>query len=107
MIRLVFTIQRETLQFVVEDKTIKYTDRRWRSWVSVLPKDPGLKKKIIMSRNAIPLTVLKLFDFTESEIAEYNSAKDEEELSNLIIRDASTKGCKLEKKEKVQDKIYL
>jgi hypothetical protein len=107
MIRLIFTIQRETLQFIVENKTLKYTDRRWRKWISVLPKDPELKKKIIMSRNAIPLTVLKLFDFTPEEIAEYTACNDDEDLAKIVIRDAALKGCKLEKKENITNPVYL
>lgn len=46
-----------------------------------------------MSRNTIPAMLINMFRFTEEEIKEYNDAKDEEALAQIIIRDAKQKGC--------------
>lgn len=99
MIRLVFTINRETLQFVVKEKNIYYTDRKWKNYIQCIPKDPKLIKKILMSRNKIPLMLARLFELSKEEKAEYDKAETEEELSTIIIKDAKLKGCKLVKKE--------
>jgi len=99
MIKLVFTINRETLQFLVKDKNVYYTDRKWKNWVQCIPKDPTLIKKILMSRNKIPLTLVRLFDLSEKEQAEYDNAKDDDALSSIIIRDAKLRGLLLVRKE--------
>jgi len=99
LIRLVFTINRETLQFVVKEKNIYYTDRKWKNYIQCIPKDPKLIKKILMSRNKIPLMLARLFELSKEEKAEYDKAETEEELSTIIIKDAKLKGCKLVKKE--------
>ena len=99
MIRLVFTINRETLQFVIKAKTIYYADRKWGSYVQCVPKDPNLVKRILMSRNKIPLTLIKLFDLNDKDQAEYDNAKTEEDLATIIIKDCKLKGCKFIRKE--------
>lgn len=98
MIRLAFTINREVLQFVVKEKEIYYTDKKWKKWVRCVPKDPKLSKMIRMSRNKIPAELLRLFELTDKEKKEYDNAKDEKELTDIIVRDAALKGCKLMKR---------
>jgi len=95
MIKLVFTINRETLQFLIKEKTIYYTDRKWKNWIQCIPKDPKLIRKIMMSRNKIPIFLARLFELNKQEQEEYDKAKTEEDLSTVIIRDAKLKGCKL------------
>lgn len=56
-----------------------------------------------MSRNRIPTSLLKLFNFSKAEIKEYTEAKDENEVVQLIIRDAKGKGCKLEQDMEVNN----
>ena len=95
MQRLVFTIQRETLHFIIKGKEIWYTDRYWKNYIRCLPRNEQLIKQIIMSRNKIPSFLSQLFNFSDKDIAEYDAAKDEEELAQLIIRDAKSKYCHL------------
>jgi hypothetical protein len=52
-----------------------------------------------MSRNQIPKFILKLFKLTPEEQKEYDEAPDDKALSEIIKRDASLKGCKLQKEE--------
>lgn len=99
MIKIVFTINRETLQFIIKDKIIYYTDRKWKNYVRCIPKDPKLIAKIIKSRNKIPLYLAKLFELSKKEQEEYDNAVTEEDLAVIIIRDGRLKGCKLVSKE--------
>ena len=57
-----------------------------------------------MSRNKIPPFLAQMFNFSEQELAEYEAATNEEQLANIIIRDAGLKGCKLVSNEEVQIK---
>ena len=104
MIRLVFTIGREVFQFAVKEKEIYYTDRKWKHFLRCIPKDPDIVKIVVMSRNQIPKFILRLFDLSKEEMKEYEEAKDEGALAEIIIRDASLKGCKLQKKEVIENK---
>ena len=99
IIHLSFTYNREVLNFLIKDREIYYTDRKWRAWIRCLPPPEDFINKIKMSRNNIPKYLANLFNFTEEEIKEYENAKDEEELSKIIIKDALSKGCRLLKKE--------
>lgn len=99
MIKLTFIINREVMRFIVEDKVIKYTDRKWKDWIQCVPYDPELEKKVLTSRNKYPNTILQFFNLSEKDWEEYNNAKTEEELANIIIRDAKMKGCKLLRRE--------
>lgn len=96
VIRLVFSFNREVLQFVVLKGEIFYTDRVWKNWLRIIPKDPKMKRMILMSRNKFPKHVISMFNLSEKELEEYKNAKDDEELSEIIIRDAKGKGCKFE-----------
>lgn len=95
--RLIFSLNREILQFRVKDKIISYTDRRWKDWIQCIPKDKKLIMRIKMSRNKIPQALADLFNLTPAEKKEYNEAKDDEELCKIVIRDCIRKGLKLEK----------
>ena len=95
-IRLVFSFNREVLQFVVLDKEIFYSDRVWKNWVRIIPKDPSIKRKLIMSRNKFPKHIISMFDLSKKELEEYKNAKDDEELVEIIIKDACKRGCKFE-----------
>ena len=101
MIKLVFSINRETLMFKVENRVIYYTDRKWKEFVRCVPKDELLLKKIMLSRNRIPQILVDIFDLTEKEQEEYESCKTDEEVAKMIIIDAKSKGCMLLKQEKI------
>jgi len=93
--KLAFTYNREMLNFLVRDKEIFYTDRKTKLWLRCLPPAPHIHKLIVNSRNKIPAFLETLFTFTKKEIKEYEAAKDEKELADIIIKDANGKGCRL------------
>lgn len=95
MIRLAFLINREVLNFAIQDKVIKYTDRKWGKWIQCVPKDPYFIMKIRMSRNRLPSFLINLFNLSDEEQAEYDAAKTDEEIAEIVKRDALKKGCKL------------
>jgi len=95
MILISFIYNREILNFAIKDKIIKYTDRKWRKWIQCVPKDKGFIKKIVFSRGKFPHFLIKMFKLSNKEQAEYDFAKTDEELSNIVIKDAKGKGCKL------------
>jgi len=99
MIKLVFTIGRETILFTIKDKNIYYLDRRFQEGIKIMPKDKEFDVKIIMSRNRIPKEIIELVRESNSgkNLEEYQNAPNDNELSKIIIRDAKTKGCVLQK----------
>lgn len=99
MIKLSFLFNREVLNFMIQDRVIRYKDRRWLEEIQCIPKDEKFVQRIIMSRNKLPNFLIDLFNLTEEEQAEYDNAKSDEELAGIIIRDAGLKGCQLIGKE--------
>lgn len=95
MIRLVFSANRELIHFLVIEKNVYYTDRKWATWIRCLPKPENFIQKIKLSRNKFPSFLVNLFNFSEQEIAQYSAAKDEAGIADLIVADAKTKGCRL------------
>ena len=93
MIKLAFNFNREPMHFIIKDREIYYSDRRWGNWVRCMPPPENFMKVVSLSRNRIPKYIINMFTFTEEEIKEYNEAKDEEALALIVIRDAKSKGC--------------
>ena len=93
MIRLVFNYNREPMNFIIKDKEIFYSDRRWGNWIRCMPPPENFMKVVALSRNRIPPFLINMFKFTDEEVKEYNEAKDEDALAEIIIRDAKSKGC--------------
>jgi len=95
MIHLSFLYDREPLNFVVKGREIYYTQRKLAqgSWVRCIPPPENFMKIIALSRNRIPSMLINMFKFTDEEIKEYNNAKDEQALAEIIIKDAKGKGC--------------
>ena len=102
MIKLTLTANREALTFLVKDKEIFYSDKNFgKMMVRCLPPNEKLAKVVSLSRNRMPEAIVSLFKFTEEELKEYEAAKNEEELAQIIIRDAASKGVVLRSKEVV------
>ena len=93
--RIVFTVNRELMHFIVNGKIVYYTDRKWGKWLQCLPENKEIKLAVQNSRNKIPAFLAQIFTLSKEEIIEYDAAKTEEQLAALIIRDAAIKGCKL------------
>ena len=95
-IRLIFTFNRQVLQFIVLNRDVFYADRVWKNWVRIVPKDERVIRKIKLSRNKIPIAIVNMFNLSKEELEEYNAARDDEHLAEIIINDARKKGCKYE-----------
>lgn len=95
MIKLTFMINREPMNFVIKGKEIHYAQRKFAAgtWVRCMPPPENFTRIVAMSRNKIPPMLVEMFKFTDEEIKEYEEAKTEEDLANIVIRDAKTKGC--------------
>lgn len=95
MIRLLFSFNREPLNFIVKDREIFYTQRTFgdKNWVRCMPPPENFKQIVALSRNRIPAMLINMFQFTEEEMKEYNDAKDEQALADIIIKDATSRGC--------------
>jgi len=103
MIKLVFTINREVFTIQINNKTIWYSDRKWKKPVKIIPKDEGFAKMVLMSRNKITKEMAKsitdLFSLTEEEQKEYDSANTDDELADICIKDVKKKGAILLRRE--------
>lgn len=88
MIRLVFSIQREIFTIIINNKHIWYSDRKFKRPIRMIPKD----------ENA-PTQLQNLFELTPKEEEEYEKAKTDEELADIIIHDCRENGAILLKKD--------
>jgi len=52
-------------------------------------------KKIVTSRNRIPIMMIDLINLTPEEIKEGQETKDDIGMYNLIVRDINSKGAKI------------
>jgi hypothetical protein len=95
MIKLILSRDRELLNFIILKKEVFYSDKRWDKWIRILPKDESLVKQIKLSRNRIPIFLADLFNLSKKELEEYENAKEEKELMEIIVKDAKLNGCLL------------
>jgi len=100
MIKLVFTVGRETISIEIKDKIITYQDRRFTKGFQFMPIKGNVEMISIMSRNRIPKEIVELMKESNSgkNLEEYNSAKDDEDLVIIVKRDAALKGCVFQKR---------
>jgi len=100
MIKLVFTIGRETISIEIENKIITYRDRRFTKGFQFMPIKGNVETISIMSRNRIPKEIVELMKESNSgkNLEEYNEAKDDEALVIIVKRDAALKGCVFQKR---------
>jgi hypothetical protein len=103
-IKLIFTRDREVFTIEICNRIIKYKDRKQPQSVQFMPKDPDIKRKIIMSRNRIPNYILELIEDANSghNLEEYQACKTDEDIVPIVIRDAKVKGCLLQKREDIE-----
>jgi hypothetical protein len=95
MIKLLFSINTETFTFLIERRSIYYTDRKWGVFIRCLPRPIDFITKIRNSRNKLPTALINFFSFTDKDLAEYDSCKTEDDLADMIVKDSKLKGCKL------------
>lgn len=104
-IKIAFIVNRETFRIEIKDKTIWYSDRRWDKSIRLIPKDENFMKKILLSRNTIPMVIKEMFNLTKKEIIEYEQAKTENDLADICIKDCRLKGARLIKKEVIEEDV--
>jgi len=99
MIKLMFEKQNQFFIITIDNKKILYWDKFegkvWGGALQYLPPDPSLEKKIIQSRNKIPAHFKELLTITAEDMKEFENAKDDNELKELVLRDTKKNGCKL------------
>ena len=93
--KIVMSVNREMLTFLVVNRKIYYTDRKLGLLIRLMPKPKNLVNMIYKSRNKLPMFLVKLFEFTEEELKEYDKAETVEDLVEIIIKDAKKNGCLL------------
>jgi len=100
MIKLIFTVGRETVSIEIEDKTIVYRDRKFPQGIKFLPMDKNFEKIVILSRNRIPKEIVTLIRDANSgkNLKEYQGAKDDEDLAVIVKKDAAIRGCVFQKR---------
>jgi hypothetical protein len=91
--KIVLSINREILTFLIIDRNIYYTDKKLGALIRVLPKPKNLLLTIAKSRNRIPMFIIKLFNLSQEEMDEYNSAQTVDDLATIIIKDGKKNGC--------------
>ena len=99
MIKLTFELNKEIMRFRIDWKSIYYSDRLWQNELRCVPRDENFIAKIRNSRNKYSAKLIDAFSLNQAQQAEYDSAKNEEEIANIIIRDMTKKGGKLIKRE--------
>lgn len=93
MIRMVFTINRELIHFIIIGKSIYYNDRKLGMYIRCLPKP---EKLLETNKN-----LTRIFEFTPEELEEYAKNETEDDIAKSIIKDAGLKSCRLVIKKEV------
>lgn len=99
MIKLTFTAKSEVMNFYIKDREIFYQDKVWHYGIRCIPKDEEFIKKVRESRNKLPDKLLTMFKLTEKQQKEYDDAKTDEEIVEIIIKDCKSQGLTLLKRK--------
>lgn len=99
MIKLTFKFNLEVMYFTIKNREIYYTDKIWKDSIRCIPKDEKFIEIVRNSRNKYSPKLIEMFTLSKAQQEEYTACKDDEELSDVIIRDCNRKGIKLLRKE--------
>lgn len=95
MIKLLFNANTYFWVYI-NGKTVHFWDDKngkiWGGPIQLFPKCEDNIKRIINSRNKIPLDMIQFAVPNDAELAEWSNAKDEEEVYRIILFDLS-KSC--------------
>ena len=87
---------KDIINFRVDGKVITYSDKIWRTGVQFIPKDREFIKKLICARNRLPASKYIIQWLNEANSGknydEWKNAKGEDEVCEIIRRDAKLKG---------------
>lgn len=105
MKRLVFTFNQEVLIFDINNKEIMYRDRKWPKGIRFIPKDEGLVRMIIFSRNKISNQLITWIEDANSgkNRDEWEACKNDDDVAEIVKRDAKMRGCILRKQFDEED----
>lgn len=88
------------MTFLVKDKEVYYKDRIFSKFIRIVPEDKVLiaqiKAQEEYQKRFSPMQVgltSKMFELSDEEKKEYLACKTDEDIVNLIKRDALSKGC--------------
>jgi len=95
VVKLQFAYNKEPMFFLIKGKEVFYTDRKWKAWIRCLPPPEDFLKKVRESRDKIPASLIELFTYTDEELVQYAEAGTEEQLADIIVKDARGRGCRL------------
>lgn len=100
MIKLMFEKNKAFFIITIENRIVKYWDKLqgavWGGPLQYLPPDyTNVMRKIDASRNKIPPHFKDLLLVTKDELMEYENAKTDEEIKEIIIADAKKNACVL------------
>ena len=101
MIVLRFLFGHETMTFLVKNREVWFSQPRLKKEIRCFPKDPDFLRIIMASRNRYPSHLIKMFEVSKEEEAEYEETKlkGDEALADKIIIDCQKKGLRLLHKE--------
>ena len=103
MIKLLFEKQKAYFGFTIHNKIIKGVMGKY-----ILPYQPSdfeyVKRQVKFSRNQLPGWFVGLFEITPEEQKQYEEAKDDEALCEIILKDAKNEGARLISKEQTNGK---
>lgn len=98
MIKLMFERNSQFFVIIIDNKKIFYWDKLqkslWGKPLQYLPPDPNVIKQIDMSRNRIPQYFKEMLVIPKDELKEFENAKDDRELMELVLRDCKKNGCR-------------
>lgn len=99
MIKMMFEKEGKYFVITIDKKKILYWDKLqgeiWGTSLQYLPPDKNIQRKIKMSRNKIPAEFIDLFNVPKEEMKEFEDAKDDNELKELVLKDTKKHGCQL------------
>jgi hypothetical protein len=99
MIKIMIEKNKEYFLITIDKKQIYYWDKfqgaLWKKPLRYLPPDPSNTLTIINSRNRIPNYFIELLKIPADELKEFQEAKNDKELMELVIRDAKKNMCKI------------
>jgi hypothetical protein len=94
MIQMNFLINREFFSIKVDNRNVFYSDRKCENQIRCIPKDDDFIKKIIISRNKLPHFLIDLFTLTAEAQNQYDNAKTDEEIAEIVKNDCLSLGAR-------------
>jgi len=100
MIKLLFSKGKTNFIITIDNKKVLYWDalegHLWGGSIQYLPPCAETKRKIILSRNKIPMEFIQLIDISKKDYEEYLKCETDEQIKTFVLEDALSNGCVLE-----------